>query len=207
MNLKYHSYAIGITQSGKTTSCMKLLNEQQGIRIFFNSKLEKKWLKHSKYIVDSTHAIDLLKNVYQSPREYSDGIISIMPNIDEGKKGITPILKYILKRHLNNQMLRTTVLVDEIHIFQSSRSLDDWIERAYVMGLGLNMRMIAIAQRPQQIHQTIRNNSETIILHYTKDFDIAYLKDQGIIDFDPEFDRKYTAYLQPSAMEGWKRLQ
>jgi len=207
MKLKYHTYITGLTRSGKTTTGFNYLRLQKhSIRIYFNTKLESKWKQQSKYVLNSDNYKIFLKAVYDNPKDFSDGIICINPDINLGKKGIVPILKYIINRHLKKQSLKTTLLIDEIHVFQSGRSLDEWIERLYVMGLGLGITMMSVAQRPQQIHQTIRQNSETVILHFTKPFDIDYLQKNGEIDFDPKFPSKYTAYMQPSAMQGWKKI-
>jgi len=207
-----HCPIIGIKQSGKTTTGLKALAAHKNhLKFFFNTKLEKKWNPWClKPAINSHNFKEVFKMIYKNPSKFKNGIIMINPDIGQGKKAITPILEFIIRKHQANNNLKTCMLIDEVHVFQSAHGIDPWIERVFIFG-GIGLKVFAIAQTPNKIHGSIRDNSDSYILHYTKTSGLNYLVDKGLIQ--PEeleyfvFPSKYTAYVKYSEMQGWRKLQ
>jgi len=213
MKLKHHAVVLGSTRTGKTTSALKLLNSQKGLKLFINTKREKKWFKYMKY---ACYNEGNMETIYDHFSSYSDGIIQYIPDATNKNalRDLEKVLDVILKRQQENDEIRMTVVVDEIQVYQSAHGCNETLARLWTMGLGLNIVAIAIAQRPQMIHFDLLANTETWLVHAITTFDLDYLKrDKGVLSFDeyPEFKVfgqtiPHTAYLQKNKMTGLKKL-
>ena len=213
MKLKHHAVVLGTTRTGKTTTALKLLTEQKGLKIFINTKREKKWFKYMKYAV---YHEGNMETIYDHFDSYSDGIIQYIPDATNKASlaELEKILDVVLKRQQENDERRTTIVVDEIQVYQSAHGCNETLARLWTMGLGLNIVSIAVAQRPQMIHFDLLANTENWLLHAITPFDLDYLKkDKGVLNFDeyPEFQVKgeiipHTCYAQYNKMTGIKKL-
>lgn len=223
---------IGSTQTGKSSSALSFLQAQPGIKIFINTKREAKWFDTDKEF-DDTRCVKYqiytpynLDHMYNHYDVFSDHIAQIVPSATNKSAigDIEEILDAILRIHQDNiqakkiKNMRTTVCVDEIQVFQNAHSCNDTLMRLWVMGHGLGIRCIAIAQRPQMIHFTLLANSEIWVVHATEPSDLTYLRrDKGVLHYDvekpPTFKkpRKYPfishdRYIQTNKLTGLVKL-
>ena len=128
MELHHNAAVLGATQTGKTTTALRLLQAQQGIKLFINTKREAKWFRPKsmdpsfspciKYQV--TDAEDMFR-VYKYYNAFSNGIGMFVPSATNKRKALPElekILEVVLQYHQDNivdadkNMIRSTILVD-----------------------------------------------------------------------------------------------
>jgi len=212
MKLDHHCVVLGATRTGKTTTSLRLLSEQEGFRIFVNTKNESKWKKYFKYINPSVEMLDFMYNNFN---KFSDGMIMLNPDIskDHPIEDLEEYLKLIISKHLNNNLLKTCIAIDEIHEFQSKSSCNKYLKKIWTMGLGIGIIGIAISQRPTHVHNDLFTNTENFILHALKQRDLEHMSEWVNIDFEkikypkwPGETASHTAYIQVNQLEGLKKL-
>ena len=216
MKLKHHLVVLGSTRPGKTTTALKVLQEQKGLKFFINTKREAKWFKYMKY---ACYNAGNLETIFDNFDSYSDGIIQYIPDATDRKavNKLEEVLDIILKRQQDEEddkRKKVTIAVDEIQVYQSAHGCNETLARLWTMGLGLSIFAIGIAQRPQMVHFDLLANTENWILHAITPFDLDYLKkDKGVLSFEeyPEFlvsgeAIPHTAYMQTNKMIGLKKL-
>ena len=208
--LRSHGVLLGQTQSGKTTIGLKYLAAQKdGLKLFINTKREQKWRKYFKYMIKTPED---LEHVYAEYSSYTSDLFLIEPDVTDGGSidQIGELLDVILKFHQDNpQKFKTYIFIDEIQVYQSKFSRTESFARLWTMGLGLGIRAVAMAQRPQLINNDILYNSETWLLCTMVDADMEYLDDKGIIKYDEQkhmFVGGHPAFIQTNKKQGLVRL-
>ena len=142
MKLDHHSVIVGATQTGKTTTALRLLQMQEGLKIFINTKRQKHWYDFEEYpdtacVKYQCYNEHNMQTIYDYYEEFQDGIIQIVPEATnkDALEDLEKILNTILFAHQTDDSLITTILVDEIQVFQSAHSCNDTLGRMWVMGL------------------------------------------------------------------------
>ena len=209
--LRSHGVLLGQTQSGKTTIGLKYLAAQKdGLKLFINTKREQKWTKYFKYMIKTPED---LEHVYSEYSSYTSDLFLIEPDVTDGGSidQIGELLDVILKFHQDNpQKFKTYIFIDEIQVYQSKFSRPKSFVRLWTMGLGLGIRAVAVAQRPQLINNDILYNSETWLLCHLTEADLEYLDEKGIIQYAQDkhvYNSPYDAFLQDNKKTGLKRLK
>jgi len=210
MNLQSHAVILGYTQSGKTTTALTLLSSHKNyIKIFVNTKRENKVRKYFHFLILDA---DAMKEVYEDYPRSTKYMYLIEPDVTDrsATDQIAKIFDVTLQYHQKDPTrYKTVIMIDEIQVYQSKFSKNESFARLWTMGLGLGIRAVAIAQRPQMINNDLLFNSETWIIHKQIDADMEYLKDKGVINYDKEkhiFTWTHDAFIQTNKSTGLKRL-
>ena len=173
MKIWHNVIPVGATRTGKTTTGLRELQQQPGLKFFINTKNERKW---DKYCYAGNPSLDDIDIIYNNPEIHSQGIISISPrNIANAYSELEKYIKKIFTYHMEDNLLNTVLCVDEIHEYQSKRGVGDSLRRCFSMGLGIGLKTIGISQRPTQIHNDILTNSEIFIAHAVSWDDLEHL--------------------------------
>lgn len=203
MELDYHTQIYGVTQSGKTYAGLKLLLNQNGLKLFVDTKEE---MKYHKYFQASISIHDISK-ILTNIDSFSDAKIRIVIDIERDlKKQLNEFAKQVFLYQRFNPKHRVTVLIDELQEFVSNRSSMQYIRALFIQGLAKNIRVIFTCQGWSMIQKNIRNNCENTIIFKQRKNDIDSMMDLGLVPYEIddrgfrksllEFDHKYKAYME-----------
>lgn len=211
--IPYHGGAFGATQTGKTTSILRMAKHQRGRVIFINAKRDLKWSKFFHY--PRVQSLEELELIYS--RKESDGKwIQIIPSramiLDTKTKladHYDEQFMFLLTEHLENPSLSdTTMIIDEIQLFQNNRTVNESLKRIWTTGEGAGLHGWFTAQDPTMVHRHLTVNSQFFILHRTTRDGIDRLIDRGVLDSaDAEqfkWDRKHTCYVKKHSGDKWR---
>ena len=211
--IPYHGGAFGATQTGKTTSILRMAKHQKGRVIFINSKRDLQWSKffHFPYV----SSLEELEIIYDNPNS-KDAWIQIVPTramIKDLKTNLgdhyDEIFMFLLAEHLENPKLPdTTLIIDEIQNFQSNRSCNEALKRVWTTGEGAGLHGWFTAQDPTMVHRHLTVNSQFWIIHRITTDGIERLTDRGVLDSKDidsfEWKRKHTCYVKKHSGDKWR---
>ena len=184
MELTHHGLILGSTQTGKTTTAIRLLQQQQGLLIFVNSKLDRNF--DSNFYAFATHEnIDDILFDYRSGQA-KDGFIYCF-DVDPDQKRFADVVLLadkILKWHQQGLIPRTVIMIDEMHLYKKKI---EPIEKLFTMGLGLGIIAVGISQRIHGVNNTIRENHDMLVLHSVKDAQLEFLETGGYVEIPQEY--------------------
>lgn len=210
MRLKYHCAIFGATQSGKTFKALQLMQNQVNkstICIFINTKYEKRYTTNNKrkkyvnrfdYNADSFLAID---DILKNPKYFAGKMSSITPNLHEDLvDGLVDVCKKILFYLIEVGSYQFILCVDELQEYVGTQQTTKgkMIRRAFIQGLGLDLRIIFTSQGWSLINKNMRNNCEMKVFLKQEGSEITEMKRQGYIPAgeDLVFDKPYKAYIR-----------
>jgi len=201
VKLDYHTQIYGVTQSGKTFLGLRLLQEQQGIRFFIDTKNETKYFKYFKYFAPIQEGHTALT------MGVADGIVCLAVDVEKDiKKQLDDFLGEIFKIQRGRPFHRVTIMIDELQEYVTSRSMGKFVRACFLQGLSKNIRMIFTCQGWSLIPKNLRNNCENTIILKQREGDIKDMMDLGLVPYDLNeyghkvsklsFERKYQAYIE-----------
>lgn len=193
---------IGETQSGKTTSAISLLRNQPGLKIFINTKWEKKWDRHFNVTSYSWERIMDFYNDYPMNQNF---LFNYYPDPDSEYQDVSEMSEALLRRAQTDEDFEACIIYDEIYNMVSKQKRKHSILKIWTMGLGLGIKGIAVAQRPQQINNDILSNTEFWVLHYLPEASFELLTDFGISTKYKLLNWKTKAHKHPEnpRRHGW----
>jgi hypothetical protein len=177
--LEHHCVILGSTQTGKTTTSLKLLQDQPGLKLFINTKHDRNFEKYFRFIVGGLEQVKRIVKEY----EYENGMICFNPPFRKPYKEVESLCEWLIFDYHKPKGTKSCVVVDEAHVFVKKEKQSLWLRRLWTMGLGLGVRAVAISQRGQMFRNSLEipHNSEYYIIHALKDHDLKYLVDHGYI--------------------------
>ncbi len=184
MKLNHHGLILGAVQTGKTTTAIRLLQKQDGLLIFVNSKLDRNF-DRNYYSFINQYTIEQMLWDYKNGYAKAGYIYCFDVDIDEkGYKDVILLAENLLKWHQKGLIDRTVIMIDEMHLYKKKI---EPIEKLWTMGLGLGIRAVGISQRIQGVNLNIRENSEVFVLHALQDTQMEFLETSGLIKIHDSF--------------------
>jgi hypothetical protein len=149
-----HTSALGNTRQGKTYAIIKSLQATKEPVLFFNTQHEK----HGDKMTTgngSYHPRDLVRFVH------AGGQLNFIPKTDP--KRASWELKYLIDELFEQadrdrpKMIR--LVVDEVQLFNRHKHSLENVLRVSQAGLRFGIQLVAISQRPQNVHNDILSQS------------------------------------------------
>lgn len=194
---------IGETQTGKTTGAVALLKQQPGLKLFINTKWEKKW---EKAFHVTSHSFDRIIDFFDgSPHYRPSWTFNYYPDRDSGYRDIDEMCEYLIRRAQSELDFECCVLFDEVYNMVSKSQRKHKILNIFTMGLGLGVKGIAVGQRPQQINNDILANTEFWVVYYLPQASFELLEDFGVSTPYEKLDWKTKPHKHPEnpRRSGW----
>ena len=160
-----HRVVIGCTNSGKTSFAKYLYVNSRGIRIFYNTQLEK---MPGEMVNDYSEILNVAnegkpKIVIVPPVDKED-------NEEQLEKTVDLLFRISSKvKHGQRNEHWVTLFVDEAHLFSPKHSRDDALQKVARMGVGHGIYLVTISQRPANIsHDVLTQAGETYVFKLTE---------------------------------------
>ena len=182
---KRHTAIIGMTRSGKTVLCKKMLEGLQDMNVhtvFFDPKHDDDFSDLGK--ICTTPMQFYAELVAKNPR-----IIYRPPGDKTGRsEHLTRIIDLIFTAQRNPKFknIRRVIAIDEIQLMVKKGG-HDGIEKLWTVGAGLGVMGMALTQRIQLLNETIWSQSENKILFKVEDRP-EYLKSRNLEHFTKQSD-------------------
>jgi hypothetical protein len=202
-----HTVIVGMTRSGKTMLCKKMLQGLQDMNV------------HTIFI-DPKHDDDYadLGTVCTTPMQFYSELMAKNPRIiyrppggkTERQEHLTRVIDLVFNAQRNQKFKRIprVIAIDEIQLFVKKGS-HDGIEKLWTVGAGLGVMGMGITQRIQLCNEVVWTQSENKALFKVEDRK-EYLKSRNLqhfVDLAPFFydpANKYWFYHTHGGAQ-WKK--
>ena len=192
MKLYCNTASIGEKQSGKTYHAIETLQENKNtLRIFINTKLEQKYYRNFRFIVNSIE--EFVHYVFRDVNEKGLNNHYIYcfnpPPREKGNKTFIKFVDGVYDMIVNGTIPYPTILcVDEVRNYKGDALKS--INNIALKGEGFGLLLYSVSQRVQHFPTDIRENTDCWFMSQTKDTQLEFLSQNGIIQFPDSMRRK-----------------